>query len=129
MNPDIQAYHKSLATGDKAICNLLFQTIIQELPDAEKKIWDRHSVWFLDGNPIIGYHKLKDSVRLMFWSGQTFEEPNLKPVGSFKAAAARYTNIDQIDTADLKQWLDKSKIFQWDYKSIVNRKGELILLM
>jgi hypothetical protein len=129
MNPDIQAYHKLISTDDKTICDLLFQTITKELPDAENKIWHRHPVWFLDGNPIVGYQKLKDNVRLMFWSGQTFEEPNLEPDGSFKAATARYTSIDQIDTAELKRWLEKSKTIQWDYKNIVKRKGELIRLI
>ncbi len=129
MNPDIQAYHEALTTDNKTICDLLFQTITKELPDADNKVWHKHPVWFLDGNPIVGYHKLKDSVRLMFWSGQTFEEPNLKPDESFKAATARYTSIDQIDTADLNRWLEKSKTIQWDYKNMVKRKGELIRLI
>jgi hypothetical protein len=32
---------------------------------------------FLHGNPIVGYSKLKDCIRLLFWSGQSFDEPNL----------------------------------------------------
>ena len=76
---EIQSYNDALAESDKVICNFLCNAIIEQLPDAEYKIWHAHPVWFLDGNPIVGYHKLKDSVRLLFWSGQSFEEENLKP--------------------------------------------------
>ena len=59
------------------------------LPDAEQKIWHAHPVWFLNGNPIVGYSKLKECVRLLFWSGQSFDEPGLQKEGSFKAAEKR----------------------------------------
>ena len=51
----------------------------------------------MDGNPIVGYSKLKDCVRLLFWSGQTFEEPLIKNEGKFKAAEIRYTSVNQIN--------------------------------
>ena len=85
-------------------------------------------MWFLDGNPIVGYSKLKNSVRLMFWSGQSFDEPGLTPEGSYKAAEARYTHADQIDTETLKRWLEKAQAIQWDYKNIVKHRGELLRL-
>jgi len=125
MNPDIQAYNKSQSASDKAICDLLEAEISKHLPKAENKIWHAHPVWFLDGNPIVGYSKLKNCIRLMFWSGQSFDEPGLAPEGSFKAAEMRYTSIDQINVKDLKRWLTKSKSIQWDYKNIVKRKGVL----
>ena len=125
MHQDIQAYHNSLTATDKAICDLLQQIIDRNLPEAESKIWHGHPVWFLAGNPVVGYSKLKDSVRLLFWSGQSFEEAGLQVEGSFKAAEARYTTVDQINTDDLKRWLKKAKIIQWDYKNIVKRKGVL----
>jgi hypothetical protein len=31
-----------------------------------KRVWHAHPVGFLDGNPIVGYTKLKDGVRLLF---------------------------------------------------------------
>jgi hypothetical protein len=74
----------------------------------------------LDGNPIVGYSKLKDCIRLLFWSGQSFDEPGLEAEGSFKAAEARYTFDDQIVPRDLK-----AIEIQWDYKNIVKRKGKL----
>jgi hypothetical protein len=129
MNKEIQAYNNSLSDNDRQICNMLAQEISRHLPEAENKIWHRHPVWFLDGNPIVGYSKLKDSVRLMFWSGQSFDEKDLLPEGSFKAAEARYTSAEQVDKKDLKRWLAKSKKIQWDYKNIVKRKGVLKRLL
>jgi hypothetical protein len=64
-------------------------------------------------------------IRLLFWSGQSFDEPGLKAEGSFKAAEARYTSDDQIAAKDLTKWLEKSIEIQWDYKKIVKRKGKL----
>lgn len=66
MNTEIRRYNKTLSEEDKAICDLLAKEIDAGLPEAESKIWHRHPVWFLDGNPIVGYHKLKDCVRLLF---------------------------------------------------------------
>ena len=125
MNKDIRAYHDALSPEDREICEVLYGVISDNLPDAENKVWHRHPVWFLEENPIVGYSKLKDSVRLLFWSGQSFDEPGLQVEGSFKAAEARYTAADQINTRDLKRWLGKSKKIQWDYKNIVKRKGVL----
>lgn len=125
IHSDIRAYNKSQAAGDKRICDTLAKAIDEHLPDAENKIWHRHPVWFLEGNPIVGYHKLKDCVRLLFWSGQSFEEPGLEPEGSFKAAEARYNSDDEIVARDLKRWLKKASEIQWDYKNIVKRKGKL----
>lgn len=125
MNKEIKAYNDAQAASDKTICNKLAREIDSNLPEAESKIWHRHPVWFINGNPIVGYSKLKDSVRLLFWSGQSFDEETLLPEGSFKAAEARYTNAKEINTDDLKRWLEKSKTIQWDYKNIVKRKGVL----
>jgi hypothetical protein len=125
MNLEIQAYNDSQPRDEKEICHVLASTIERELAEAEGKIWHAHPVWFLDGNPIVGYSKLKDNVRLLFWSGQTFGEEKLKKEGKFKAAEFRYTSTDQIDFSDLSRWLRKSREIQWDYKNIVKRKGQL----
>lgn len=125
MNNDIKDYNSKLEAQDKVICELLAQEILKALPEAENKVWHGHPVWFLEGNPIVGYHKLKDSVRILFWSGQSFNEPDLSVEGTFKAAEARYTDPDQIDIEDLQRWLKKSREIQWDYKNIVKRRGVL----
>ncbi len=125
MQKEIRSNHKTLKKEDKEICEVLFIEITRGLPEAENKVWHAHPVWFLDGNPIVGYSKLKDSVRLMFWSGQSFKEKGLQKEGSFKAGEIRYTEIGQIHKKDLSRWLKKSKEIQWDYKNIVKRKGVL----
>lgn len=125
MNKEVQAYNDAQSANDKEICNLLAAEIDHNLTDAENKIWHRHPVWFLEGNPVVGYSKMKDCVRLLFWSGQSFDEPGLQNEGSFKAAEARYTAADQINKKDLKRWLKKAREIQWDYKNIVKRKGVL----
>lgn len=125
MNTDIQAYNDKQVPADQETCNKLALEIDRNLPDAENKIWHAHPVWFLDGNPIVGYSKLKDSVRLLFWSGQTFEEDTLQKEGTFKAAEMRYTAADQVNKKDLTRWLKKAREIQWDYKNLVKRKGKL----
>lgn len=129
MNKDVQAYNDTLSGSEKAICDLLYAGICKNLPKAENKIWHGHPVWFLDGNPVVGYSKLKDCIRLLFWSGQSFDESALQPEGSFKAAEMRYTSVGQVDVKDLRRWLGKSAKIQWDYKNIVKRKGVLERLM
>src|SRR5215510_13617940 len=125
MQPDTAKYNKALASTDQEICDLLAKEIDRSLSEAENKIWHAHPVWFLDGNPIVGYSKLKGCVRLLFWSGQSFNEKGLDKEGTFKAAEARYTAVDQIDTAQLGRWLADARDIQWDYKNLIRRKGKL----
>jgi hypothetical protein len=128
MNAEIQAYNNGHTTVDKQMCDLLATTIDSELTEAESKIWHAHPVWFLDGNPIVGYSKQKAGWRLMFWSGAGFEDEKLNVVGKkFKDASIFYTSVEQVNTKDLKCWLKKSREIQWDYKNIVKRKGLLML--
>lgn len=128
MHKDIKSYNNSQSHEDKLICSLLADEIRRILPEAENKIWHAHPVWFLDGNPVVGYGKLKNCIRLLFWSGQSFEEDKLHKEGSFKAAEIRYTSAKQINKKDLHRWLKKARDIQWDYKNIVKRKGKLIRL-
>lgn len=125
MDKSITAYNDLLIDEEKAVCVFLMNEINAALSQAESKVWHSHPVWFLNGNPVVGYSKRKKGICLMFWSGQSFDEEMLKPEGSFKAAEIFYTKVDQIDTRDLKRWLDKSQKIQWDYKNIVKRKGLL----
>jgi hypothetical protein len=126
MNIDIKDYNDKQNNADKEICNLLAKNIDSQLTEAESKIWHAHPVWFLDGNPVVGYSKQKAGWRLMFWSGASFEEEKLSVVGKkFKDASIFYTSIEQISTRDIKRWLAKSREIQWDYKNIVKLKGQL----
>lgn len=128
IHEDILAYNAAQSEADRAICDALSKAIDKHLKGAECKVWHRHPVWFLEGNPIVGYSKLKDCIRLMFWSGRSFDEPGLEAEGGFKTAGVRYTDVDQIVAKDLKRWLAKSAEIQWDYKNIVKRKGKLVRL-
>ena len=125
MHPSIKSYNEAQSTSDHEICRVLCAEISRILPEAEAKIWHAHPVWFLEGNPVVGYSKLKGCIRLLFWSGQSFDETGLKKEGSFMAAERRYTEAQQIDPGDLHRWLEKSRKIQWDYKNIVKRKGVL----
>ena len=80
----------------------------------------------MEGNPTVGYSKLKAGIRLMFWSGADFGEGKLKPgTGKFKDASIVYTSMGQVSEKDLKRSLKKAREIQWDYKNIMKRKGRL----
>jgi uncharacterized protein YdhG (YjbR/CyaY superfamily) len=126
MHADIQAYNERQAGGYRDTCSLLATEITRGLPEAEAKVWHGHPVWFLDGNPIVGYSVQKPGVRLMFWSGKDFGEPRLGVLGGkFKDASVFYPGVADVDTDELQRWLGKSRQIQWDYKNIVKRKGRL----
>jgi hypothetical protein len=98
MNKEINAYNNKQTPEEKKICNILAAEIDSSLSQAESKIWHAHPVWYLDGNPIVGYSKQKAGIRLMFWSGESFEEEKLKPgAGKFKDASIFYTLVEQIN--------------------------------
>jgi uncharacterized protein YdhG (YjbR/CyaY superfamily) len=119
-------YNDQQEPGDKEICDLLAREIDRGLPEAENKVWHGHPVWFLDGNPTVGYSKQKPGVRLMFWSGADFGEQELNVVGKkFKDASIYYNDVDEVSTRDLQRWLKKANEVQWDYRNLVKRKGRL----
>jgi hypothetical protein len=125
VHADTKKYNAALGPKERAIAKKLAEAIDAALPEAENKVWHAHPVWFLEGNPVAGYSKLKDCVRLLFWSGQSFKAEGLAPEGKFKAAEARFTDAKEINEKLLKRWLAESRDVQWDYKNIVKRKGRL----
>lgn len=125
MHPDTTKYNQSQAPVDREICDVLAREIDRNLPEAENRVWHAHPVWFLEGNPLVGYSKLKRCVRLLFWSGQSFEEEGLQREGTFKAAEARYTSVEEVDVDALARWLGKARDIQWDYRNLIRRKGRL----
>jgi hypothetical protein len=129
MHPDVAHYNATLAPHDRAICAALAALIKEGLRGAESKLWHGHPVWFLDGNPIVGYSKQKAGLRLMFWSGAAFDEPRLHVVGEkFKDASIFYADVSGIVKTDVRRWLKKARIIQFDYKNIVKRRGTLVRL-
>jgi len=129
LHQDLEAYHQQLDSGENAVCSKLAGIIARELTEAEGKVWHAHPVWFIDGNPIVGYSRQKGGIRLMFWSGADFDEEGLNVRGKkFKDASIFYQSVEQLDETDLVRWLKKSRNIQWDYKNIVKRKGQLLRL-
>lgn len=128
MLKEIQEYNQSLE--EVRLCNSLATLIDNNLKNAENKIWHSHPVWFLNGNPIVGYSKQKKGIRLMFWSGADFEESGLNVRGDkFKDASIFYNSEEEINATDIKRWLEKSEQIQWDYKNLIKRKGKLERLL
>lgn len=127
MNKEIKTYNDNQTLVDKEICDQLATIIDSELTEAENKIWHSHPVWFLNGNPIVGYSRQKAGIRLMFWSGADFEDEKLSVRGEkFKDASIFFTKLSDIENNNLINWLKKSREIQWDYKNIVKRKGLLV---
>lgn len=111
--------------GARMVCEALAGLIAAALPGAEGRVWHGGPVWFLAGNPIVGYWVRKSGVQLLFWSGQSFDAPGLRAEGKFKAAEAVYTDVSQIVPAEVQALLARAAVIQWDYKNIVKRKGVL----
>ena len=124
MNSEIERYNGLQTLEDQDICNRLMNEINRNLTKAEGKIWHGSPVWFIGDNPIVGYSKQKSGIQLLFWSGASFED-SLEPVGKFKAAEMRYTDVSQINIDDLTRWLNKSKETQWNYKDLAKHQGVL----
>lgn len=125
---DIRAYHDRLDPEARPICDLLLAEIERGLPDADRKVWHAHPVWFFDGNPVVGYDRLKNSVRLLFWSGRAFPTLGLSPEGTFQAAEARFSSPDEVDLDLLARWLSESRDYQWNYRDIRRNRGLVPLI-
>ena len=121
----IAAYNAAQLPTYAAICDHLAAALSHSLPQATSKIWHGGPVWFIDDNPVVGYWVRKPGVQLLFWSGQSFDEPQLKSEGKFKAAQIYFTTPAQINDVELQRWLAKAGQIQWDYKNIVKRQGVL----
>lgn len=126
MDPEILEYNEKLEAEHKEVCDLLAKEIDSNLPGAESKIWHSHPVWFVDGNPTVGYSKQKPGIRLMFWSGADFEEAGLNILGKkFKDASVFFNDPSEVNKTDVRRWLEKAREIQWYYTNLVKRKGRL----
>lgn len=120
---DIAAYSASLTSAHTTVCERLRIEIDMALPKSTSKIWHGSPVWFIDGNPVVGYHSTaRRGVNLLFWSGQLFDEPLLCAAGKFKAAQIQYNDAGEIDSVPLRRWLKKCRTIIWDYKNLCNPK-------
>lgn len=120
------AQYNALFRGEtKKVCVVLRDEITKALPKATSKIWHGSPVWFIDGNPVVGYSVQKAGVNLLFWSGQSFTHPGLQKEGSFKAAEIKYFSVHDVKLGDLRAWLRECKTIQWNYKDIMKNRGKL----
>jgi hypothetical protein len=122
---DIIDYNGKLVAHESEIANALVELISGALPEAQGKVWHGHPVWFIEGNPVVGYLSMKAGIRVLFWSGQSFEPGGLKPIGKFKAAGHDVPSVADVGNPALADWLAQARKIQWDYANIVKKKGVL----
>lgn len=128
MHPDVEDYNARQQPEHRAVCALLAREIDVALPNADNRIWHAHPVWFLDGNPTVGYSRQKPGIRLMFWSGKDFDAPGLNIVGGkFKDASVFYNHAADVNLDALRRWLRCAQHVQWNYRDI-RRNGGLVRL-
>ena len=123
MPKDIDEYNSKLTGDELAICTELRSLIESTLKKAEGRVWHGHPVWFINGNPVAGFSVKKAGVELLFWSGQSFTEPGLKPVGKYKAAGAIFKTTDDLSAKLVKAWLKQSIAIQWDYANLPKERS------
>lgn len=121
--PPIAAYDAAQPSQLAAVCKRLRAEIERALPGASSKVWHGAPVWFVGETPVAGYNVSKQGdVVLLFWNGQAFGDPSLRPIGSFHAAEARYASIAEIDAAALKRWLKLAGTKLWDLGELRARR-------
>jgi hypothetical protein len=115
VGPDtVAAYVAKLSPAHCSICDTLRGLIDAVLPKSASKIWHGGPVWFDGENPVVGYDARAKGVNLLFWNGMAFDEPALKPVGKYGAAAATFTDVSEIDPMTIRRWLKKAKADVFD---------------
>ena len=119
----IDEYNDALDGDHPSTCAFLAELIERGLPEATAKVWHGHPVWFIDGNPIVGYHLHKSGLRILFWSGQSFASNALTPVGSFQAAGMGVNGREGFDVAAFEGLLAQSREIQWDYANLPKRRA------
>jgi len=119
---DIAAYNDKLGEQERGIALELCALISKNLPAAEGKVWHGHPVWFIDGNPIVGYSLKKSGIEMLFWSGQSFKSDALRAIGKFKAAALSIPNKEALDPTLITALLIEAKSIQWDYANLPKKR-------
>jgi hypothetical protein len=120
----IAAYSQHQSPPFRAICDQLREIIDAALSKAISKVWHGSPVWFIDENPVVGYNVTKKTVNLLFWNGQAFDEPALKPVGKYRAAQATFGDAAEIETKVIQRWLKKAKSHVFDSKAYFKKLRE-----
>lgn len=115
----IAGYDASQAPALAALCRRLRAAILRALPNAKAMVWHGSPVWFVAEVPVVGYCVgAKGDVQLLFWNGQAFGDPELSPMGRFKAAQARFSDVADVDATRLDRWLAKAGELLWDLDEV-----------
>lgn len=120
---DIQDYQGKLSADEVDICSALDKLITKALPKAQAKVWHGHPVWFVDGNPVVGYSLKKAGIEVLFWSGQSFKLEGLRAIGKFKAAGIAVPTIKDLNKKAMTAWLTEALAVQWDYQNLPKKRS------
>lgn len=118
---DILNYNDELESTVRELAQAFCTQIAATIPQAQGKVWHGHPVWFIDENPVAGYSLKKSGLEVLFWSGQSFKNPGLKPIGKFKAAG--FPLASQSDLISIEGWLKESISIQWDYANLPKKRS------
>jgi hypothetical protein len=118
---DILDYQDDLSVEEAEIGEALIKLIEKAIPKAQGKVC--HPVWFLDGNPVVGYSLKKSGIEVLFWSGQSFKLAGLTPLGKFKAAKLEVPTLKDLDKKQLTDWLGEAIKIQWDYANLPKKRA------
>ena len=120
----IAAYSRGQSLAFRTICDVLRELIAAALLKARSKVWHGSPVWFIDENPVVGYNTTGKTVNLLFWNGQAFDEPDLRPVGKYWAVQAVFGDAAEIDARMIRRWLKKAKSDVFDSKAFFKKLRE-----
>lgn len=120
---DILEYQSKLSDADAEIGAAIIKLISKALPKAEGKVWHGHPVWFIDGNPVVGYSLKKAGIEVLFWSGQSFKLDGLRAVGKFKAAGISVPTLKELNKKAIAAWLSEADLIQWDYANLPKKRA------
>ncbi len=120
----ITHYIESQTAKYAAICELLRTEIDAVLTKVTSKIWHAMPVWFVGECPVVGYKASAKGVTLLFWNGQSFDEPGLVSAGKFKAAQIVFVDEADVEAKSLRRWLKKAGTDLWDYKSALGPRAK-----
>lgn len=112
----IHEYNLKIDGANRELAAGLYHLIATALPTAMGKVWHGHPVWFLDGNPILGYSLKKSGLEVLFWSGKSFITSGLRPIGKYQAAGLSVGSEEDIEK--VASFMGEAQSIQWDYKNL-----------
>lgn len=120
---DILDYQGGLSEAEAEIGAAIIKLISKAMPNAEGKVWHGQPVWFIDGNPVVGYSLKKAGIEVLFWSGQSFKLEGLRAIGKFKAAGVAVPTVKDLDRKMMTGWLAEAVAIQWDYQNLPKKRA------